>query len=171
MAFLPTFAGEVENVAVLELDLEVVVGRAFVLQGGIERGLAGITGVETYGQLDIASVIGALELADAVIEAANEPNNFKMLYDWSMPYKGRIELIAKEIYGADGVDFATKASKELARLEAEGQHKEMGLCMVKTHLSLSDNPALKGAPKGWRRGRHTGVARSCQASRGAPIPS
>lgn len=93
---------------------------------------------------------GALELADAVIEAANEPNNFKMLYDWSMPYKGRIELIAKEVYGADGVDFAAKASKELERLEAEGQHKEMGLCMVKTHLSLSDNPALKGAPKGWR---------------------
>ncbi len=93
---------------------------------------------------------GALELAEAVVEAANEPSSFKPLYDWSMPFRERIELVAKEIYGADGVDFAPKAVNALKVLESRNDTAEMGLCMVKTHLSLSDNPALKGAPKGWR---------------------
>lgn len=93
---------------------------------------------------------GALELVDAVVDAANEPNTFKPLYTWDMPYKDRIDLIAKEVYGADGVDYAAAALNALDRLESEGNREKMGLCMVKTHLSLSDNPALKGAPKGWR---------------------
>ncbi len=93
---------------------------------------------------------GALELADAVIEAANEPSTFKPLYDWSLPYQERIELIAREVYGADGVDFAPKAHAALAKLNEEGKHQEMGLCMVKTHLSLTDDPTIKGAPTGWR---------------------
>ena len=93
---------------------------------------------------------GALELAEAVMEAANEPSAFKPLFDWSMPYKERIELIAKEIYGADGVDFSGAALSSLKNIEGQGNREEMGLCMVKTHLSLSDNPALKGAPTGWR---------------------
>ena len=93
---------------------------------------------------------GALELAEAVIEAANEASTFTPLYDWSMPFKERIELIAKEMYGADGVDFAPQALDALKELEAQGNRQEMGVCMAKTHLSLSDNPALKGAPKGWR---------------------
>ena len=93
---------------------------------------------------------GALELADAVMDAANETSDFTPLYDWNIPYKERIERIAREVYGADGVDFAPKALSELKTLEAAGKRNEMGLCMVKTHLSLTDNPDRKGAPKDWR---------------------
>ncbi len=93
---------------------------------------------------------GALELADAVTDACNEKNDFTPLYSWNAPYAERIESVAREIYGADGVDFAPKAVSALKRLEAEGKHEEMGLCMVKTHLSLSDRPELKGVPQNWR---------------------
>ena len=93
---------------------------------------------------------GALELADAVIEACEEPNDFKFLYDLDTPLKERIELIATEVYGADGVDFTAEAQKKLERMEADPDLKEMSTCMVKTHLSLSDDPKLKGVPEGWR---------------------
>jgi formyltetrahydrofolate synthetase len=93
---------------------------------------------------------GALELADAVIDACNEPNDFKFLYDLSMPLRQRIELIAKEVYGADGVDYSADAKSKLERFEKDPEISKLGMCMVKTHLSLSDNPNLKGVPKGWR---------------------
>jgi formate--tetrahydrofolate ligase len=67
-----------------------------------------------------------------------------------MPIKKRIELIAKEVYGADGVDYSAAAEKSLARIQADPELAGLGMCMVKTHLSLSDNPTLKGVPKGWR---------------------
>ncbi len=93
---------------------------------------------------------GALEFADAVVEAANEPNDFKFLYELDTPLAERIELIATEVYGADGVDYSADAREKLDRMEKDPEMKELGTCMVKTHLSLSDNPALKGVPKGWR---------------------
>ncbi|MEN8256766.1 MAG: formate--tetrahydrofolate ligase [Thermodesulfobacteriota bacterium] len=92
---------------------------------------------------------GALEFADAVVDACEEPNDFKFLYDLSDPLEKRIDLIAKEVYGADGVTYTPEAQAKLKRLEADPELKEMGTCMVKTHLSLSHNPALKGTPKGW----------------------
>ena len=93
---------------------------------------------------------GAIEFAKTVIEACEEKNQFKFLYELDMPVKERIELIAKEVYGADGVDYSAEANKALARIQADPKLAGMGLCMVKTHLSLSDNPTLKGVPKGWR---------------------
>ncbi len=93
---------------------------------------------------------GALDLADAVIAACDEPTEFKFLYDLEMPVKERIELIATEVYGADGVDFSASAMVALNRIQADPELSKMGLCMVKTHLSLSDDPALKGVPTGWR---------------------
>ncbi|MDA8418656.1 MAG: formate--tetrahydrofolate ligase [Desulfobacteraceae bacterium] len=92
---------------------------------------------------------GALEFADAVIDACNEPNNFKFLYDLDTPLSKRIELIAKEVYGADGVSYTTEAQEKLKRMESDPDLKEMGTCMVKTHLSLSHEPAKKGVPKDW----------------------
>ena len=92
---------------------------------------------------------GARELAEAVVAAANEKNNFKFLYELDMPLKQRIELIAKEIYGADGVAYEPLAKEKLEKIEADPQTKNMGTCMVKTHLSLSHEPDLKGRPKGW----------------------
>ena len=93
---------------------------------------------------------GAIEFAHAVVEACEEKTDFKFLYEMDMPIKRKIELIAKEVYGADGVDYSPVADRKLVQLQADPQVSKMGVCMVKTHLSLSDNPALKGVPTGWR---------------------
>lgn len=93
---------------------------------------------------------GALELADAVIDACNEPTNFKFLYDLTTPLRERINLIATEVYGADGVEYSPEALAKAKALEADPASAELGTCMVKTHLSLSDNPQLKGVPKNWK---------------------
>jgi formate--tetrahydrofolate ligase len=93
---------------------------------------------------------GALEFADAVIDACNEKNDFKFLYELTTPLKKRIELIATEVYGADGVDYTPEAEAKAKKMEADPDLAKMGVCMVKTHLSLTDNPNLKGVPKGWR---------------------
>ena len=93
---------------------------------------------------------GALELADAVIDACNEATHFKFLYELSTPLRTRIELIAEQVYGADGVDYTPEALAKVKVLENDPDISKMGTCMVKTHLSLTDNPQLKGVPKNWR---------------------
>ena len=93
---------------------------------------------------------GALELADAVIDACNEPSNFRFLYELETPLRKRIELIAKEVYGADGVEYAPIALEKAKRMEQDPALQKLGTCMVKTHLSLSDDPLIKGVPKGWK---------------------
>jgi len=93
---------------------------------------------------------GALELADAVIDACNEATHFKFLYELSTPLRTRIELIAEQVYGADGVDYTPEALAKVKVLENDPEISKMGTCMVKTHLSITDNPQLKGAPKNWR---------------------
>jgi len=93
---------------------------------------------------------GALELADAVIDACNEPTNFKFLYELSTPLRERIKLIATQVYGADDVEYSPEALAKAKALEADPASADLGTCMVKTHLSLSDNPNLKGVPKGWK---------------------
>jgi len=92
---------------------------------------------------------GALELADAVVDACEEKNRFRFLYDLDTSLEKRIELIAREVYGADGVSFGQEAQAKLKRMESDPEMKDMGTCMVKTHLSLSHDPSLKGVPKGW----------------------
>ena len=92
---------------------------------------------------------GAIELAEMVIHACNKKNNFQFLYDLSTPLRERIELIAKEVYGADGVTYTDKALRKAKMYEADPLAREMGTCMVKTHLSLSHDPDLKGRPRGW----------------------
>ena len=67
-----------------------------------------------------------------------------------MPISQRIELIAKEVYGADGVDYSAEAEAKAKKIEADPELSMLGTCMVKTHLSLTENPALKGVPTGWR---------------------
>ena len=93
---------------------------------------------------------GAIEFAKVVMEACEEKTDFKFLYELDMPIKERIELIAKEVYGADGVDYSNEANIAINRIQGDPELAKMGMCMVKTHLSLSDNPALKGVPTGWR---------------------
>jgi methylenetetrahydrofolate dehydrogenase (NADP+) / methenyltetrahydrofolate cyclohydrolase / formyltetrahydrofolate synthetase len=92
---------------------------------------------------------GALELADAVTDAAREPVVFRYLYPMEMKLRDRVELIAKEVYGADGVAWAPEAGAKLKNLEADAKYNDYATMMVKTHLSLSHDPALKGVPKNW----------------------
>ncbi|MBU2548610.1 MAG: formate--tetrahydrofolate ligase, partial [Proteobacteria bacterium] len=93
---------------------------------------------------------GALEFADAVVDACNDKTKFKFLYEMKTPLRQRIEKIAKTVYGASGVEYTAEAAKKAERLEKDPKAAEMGTCMVKTHLSLSDNPSIKGVPKGWK---------------------
>jgi formate--tetrahydrofolate ligase len=92
---------------------------------------------------------GAIELAEAVVAACMEENHFKFLYELETPLRERIELIAREVYGADGVSYTDEALEKVKRFEADPAAKELGTCMVKTHLSLSHDPDVKGRPTGW----------------------
>ncbi|GAB1509431.1 formate--tetrahydrofolate ligase [Actinophytocola sp. KF-1] len=91
---------------------------------------------------------GAVELAEAVAEAAAEPSEFQLLYPSSAPLREKIETIAKRVYGADGVSYAPAARRQLDRFERNG-FGELPVCMAKTHLSISSDPKLLGAPTGW----------------------
>lgn len=92
---------------------------------------------------------GAVKLAEAVIAASNEEHDFKFLYPLEASIKEKIEAIATEIYGADGVDYSPDAEARIADYERLGFGNST-ICMAKTHLSLSHDPALKGVPKGFR---------------------
>lgn len=92
---------------------------------------------------------GAVKLAESVVKASEQPSHFEFLYPLDWPIKKKIEKIAHEIYGAEGVDYSAKAEEritEYTRLGLAG----MPICMAKTHLSLSHDPELKGVPKGFR---------------------
>jgi methylenetetrahydrofolate dehydrogenase (NADP+)/methenyltetrahydrofolate cyclohydrolase/formyltetrahydrofolate synthetase len=92
---------------------------------------------------------GALELADAVIDACNDKNDFKFLYPKEMKLRDRVALIAREVYGADGVSWSTDAEAKAKAFEKDPQYDDFATMMVKTHLSLTHDPTLKGVPKGW----------------------
>jgi len=92
---------------------------------------------------------GALELADAVIDACNDKNDFRFLYPAEMKLRQRVATIAKEVYGADGVAWSAEAEAKAKMLEADSKYDDFATMMVKTHLSLTHDPALKGVPRGW----------------------
>jgi formate--tetrahydrofolate ligase len=93
---------------------------------------------------------GALEFADAVIDACNDENDFKFLYPLEMKLRDRVEVITKEVYGGDGVDWSPEANAKAEMLENDPQYADYATMMVKSHLSLSHDPTKKGVPKGWR---------------------
>ena len=92
---------------------------------------------------------GALELADAVIDACDEKTDFKFLYPLEMKLRERVEKIAKVVYGADGVSWTPEAEAKAKMLEGNPKYNDYATMMVKTHLSLTHEPTLKGVPKGW----------------------
>ena len=92
---------------------------------------------------------GALEFADAVIDACKEENEFKFLYPLDMKLRDRVATIAKEVYGADGVSWSPEAENKAKMLEGDSKYDDFTTMMVKTHLSLTHDPTLKGVPKGW----------------------
>jgi methylenetetrahydrofolate dehydrogenase (NADP+)/methenyltetrahydrofolate cyclohydrolase/formyltetrahydrofolate synthetase len=91
---------------------------------------------------------GSVALAEAVIAACDQPNNFEFLYPLDIPIKEKIETIADKVYGADGVDYTPLAEQQIASYEKAG-FGNLPMCMAKTHLSLSHDPALKGVPTGF----------------------
>jgi formate--tetrahydrofolate ligase len=100
---------------------------------------------------------GAVELAEAVVEATAEAaeaeaeagGTFRMLYDDEATLRQKIETVATEVYGADGVDYAPLAAGQLDTYERAG-FGTLPVCIAKTHLSISSDPTLRGAPRGWR---------------------
>jgi len=120
---------EVELIERLAVDAgaeSVVVNRAFAMGGD-----------------------GAVDLANAVVQACEKPNDFRFLTPDGTPLRTQIEAIAIELYGADGVDFLPQAEKDLARMDALG-FGSLPVCMAKTHLSLSHDPTLLNRPTGFR---------------------
>ena len=92
---------------------------------------------------------GAIELAQAVVEACEETHHFRFLYEDDTLLKDQIARIATEVYGADGVSYTPEAEAKAQKIQADPQLSRLGTCMVKTHLSLSHDPDIKGRPKGW----------------------
>jgi formate--tetrahydrofolate ligase len=93
---------------------------------------------------------GALEFADTVIEACEEENDFQFLYPLDMKLRDRVDTIAREVYGADGVDWSPEAASKAQMLEDDPYYADFATMMVKSHLSLSHDPTKKGVPTGWR---------------------
>ena len=92
---------------------------------------------------------GAVGLAEAVVKASEQPTNFEFLYPLDWPIKQKIETIAREVYGADGVDYFPEAEERIKEYTRLGL-ANLPICMAKTHLSLSHDPNLKGVPKSFR---------------------
>jgi len=91
---------------------------------------------------------GAVELAEAVAEAAAEPHDYRPLYQDQASLREKIETVATKVYGAAGVSYSAQAAKQLDTYERNGFGR-LPVCIAKTHLSISSEPALKGAPTGW----------------------
>ncbi|MGN6795144.1 MAG: formate--tetrahydrofolate ligase [Streptosporangiaceae bacterium] len=104
---------------------------------------------------------GAAELAEAVAEAAEEPTDFRFLYDGDARLRDKIETVARRVYGAEGVSYTAVAARQIDTYEAAGFGR-LPVCIAKTHLSISSDPGLKGAPTGW-----TLPVREVRASAGA----
>ena len=92
---------------------------------------------------------GALALAEAVTRMADVPTEVRFSYDLADPLTAKIEAVARSVYGADGVDYLPEAQRALRRYESLG-FGGLPVVIAKTHLSISSDPALRGAPTGWR---------------------
>ncbi len=92
---------------------------------------------------------GAIELAETVVEACEQKPSLKFLYEIETPLRERIHRIATEVYGADDVSYTPEAEARAKRIEGDSELSRLGTCMVKTHLSLTHDPTIKGRPKGW----------------------
>ncbi|MCY4017775.1 MAG: formate--tetrahydrofolate ligase [Chloroflexi bacterium] len=129
------------NVFADDTDKEIAAVREIALA-------AGATGVSVARHWAQGGA-GAAELAEMIVSACEMPNDFRLLYPDDMSIKDKIETIAGEIYRADGVDYAPIAARKIRQFEDQGL-RHLPICMAKTHLSLTDNPKLKGAPDGFR---------------------
>ncbi|MBN1508881.1 MAG: formate--tetrahydrofolate ligase [Sedimentisphaerales bacterium] len=159
-----------ENLALVERGCENLIAHIEIVRKSGVRPVVCVNGfkTDTKAEIDLVKRIaaaggaravlsehwlkggqGAIELAQAVIESCNEKNDFRFLYDLNVPLRQRIERIAREVYGADGVTYTDAALERAKVLEAESLGTHLGTCMAKTQQSLSHDPELKGRPRGW----------------------
>jgi len=129
------------NHFVNDTDREIELVRKIAIEAGAEDAVLS----EVWGK----GGEGGKALAQAVVKACDKPNDFHFLYPLDAPIKEKIETIAKEIYGADGVDYAPAAEAKIKLYNKMGL-SDLPICMAKTHLSLSHDPTLKGRPTGFR---------------------
>jgi len=144
---------QIENVTVYGVPVVVAVNRftsdtdaevALVKERGLAAGADDVAVSDVWEK----GGEGGVEIAEAIVRAAEKPNSFRFLYPLEASLKEKIETIATKIYGADGVDYVPLAERQLAQFTESG-FGELPICMAKTHLSLSHDPNLKGRPQGF----------------------
>jgi formyltetrahydrofolate synthetase len=151
---LPNLTQHIENARLFGVPVVVAVNKfttdtpgeiEMVQQAAIKAGAEGafISDVWANGGK------GGVELAEAIVAACDKPSNFQLLYPDDYSIKQKIETIATKIYRADGVDYEPEAEKKIKLFTEQGLDK-LPVCMAKTHLSFTHDPAIKGAPRGWR---------------------
>lgn len=153
-AGMPNLVRQVENVRSFGIPVVVAINE-FSTDTSAEHALiaeharaAGAHSVVSH-RLHAKGGAGGVDLAEAVVAACEQPSTLQFTYSESLPMRERIAAIATQIYGASGVDFSFEASRSMERISAIGLC-DLPVCMAKTHLSLSHDPKLKGAPTGWR---------------------
>lgn len=149
---LPNLAKHVENMQKYGVPVVVAINR-FLTDSDEEVKLLSDFCAQTSCRFALSEVFakggeGGVELAKAVVEACEQPSQFRLLYDIDLPVKEKIAEIATEIYGADGVNYTAAAEKRLAEIEALGK-AGLPVCMAKTQYSLSDDPSRLGRPAGF----------------------
>jgi len=151
---LPNLLQHIENVVKFGVPVVVAINR-FKYDTDAEVELIRKRAKETGAEDAVLSDVwakggeGGADLARAVVAACEKPNGFKFLYSDDMSIKEKIETIAREIYRADGVDYTPEAEAKIRLFTGMGL-AHLPLCMAKTHLSFTHDPALKGTPRGWR---------------------
>ncbi len=149
---LPNLAKHVENMQKYGVPVVVAINR-FLTDSDEEIKLLSDFCAQTGCKFALSEVFakggeGGVELAKAVVEACEQPSQFRPLYDTELPVKEKVAKIAAEIYGADGVTYTAAAEKRLAEIEALGK-AGLPVCMAKTQYSLSDDPSRLGRPTGF----------------------
>jgi formyltetrahydrofolate synthetase len=152
-AGLPNLLQHIENALKFGVTVVVAINRfkddtdsevALIRKRATETGAFAVAESRVW----MEGAAGGAELAQAVVEACEQPTNFQFLYPDEYSIKEKIEAVAKEIYRADGVSYTPEAEAKI-KLFTEMGLSHLPLCMAKTHLSFSHNPLLKGAPRGW----------------------
>jgi methylenetetrahydrofolate dehydrogenase (NADP+)/methenyltetrahydrofolate cyclohydrolase/formyltetrahydrofolate synthetase len=150
---LPNLLQHIENVLKFGVPVVVAINR-FKDDTQAELDLIRRRAQETGAEDAVVSSVwadgaaGGAALAEAVVKACEKPSNFKFLYPLDVPIKQKIETVAREIYRADSVTYTADVEAKIKLFESMGLGN-LPLCMAKTHLSFTHNPALKGAPRGW----------------------
>jgi formate--tetrahydrofolate ligase len=153
-AGMPNLEKQIDNVRTHGVPVVVAINRfptdtdaehAAIKKAALAAGASGAEVSEVFA----LGGAGGLALADALEKACAEGSSFRHLYPLDAPIRTKIETIAKRMYGADGIDVQPEAAADIERYEKAG-YRDLPICMAKTHLSLSHDPALKGRPTGFR---------------------